>query len=122
MPIYNPDDLEIKMSGTAGGANHNKIYIWSDIVVPTTGNGFTFSVADAAFTTITNIQLTVENNTSSVATIPIATVKSYTSSAITVNLVVSGSTLVSLLGTTVQGLVFATNLTGVRLHARIEGF
>jgi len=120
--VYNPSEIDIKMSGTAGGANHNKIYIWSDIVTPTTGNGFTFSIAEAAFTTVTNIQLTPQLNTASVVNMPFLNIKSYTNTSVTVNILTSASTTVSLLGAVVQGLTFATNLTGCTIHCRVEGY
>lgn len=121
MPVYNPaSDLDIKMSGTAGGNNHNKIIIWSNIVIPTVGNGFSFSIADAGFSEITNVQLTVESSSNSILSLPLIMLKSYTLTTVTVNLLVSGNVGV-VLGGIIQGLTYATNLTGVKIHARIEG-
>lgn len=123
MPVYNPQSaINIGMSGTAGGPNHDNIKIFTTVITPTTGNGFAIDISEAGFTQVTNINVQSINNTASLLNIPVVAIKSYTTTQVVVNIVVSNSQVVSLLGATVTGLVFATNLAGLQLHIRAEGF
>lgn len=94
---------------------------WVGIVTPTTGSGYSISIASAAFTTITGIQITTEANATTAITVPLVSIKSYTTTAVVVNILVSNNGL-PVVGTALPGLVFATTLTGVKLHIQVTGY
>lgn len=111
----------VEYYGSAGRINQ-KIKVWSGIVTPTTGNGFNVDISAAGFGTILNVQAQAVNSTAIAASVPIVTVKSYTTTQVSLNIIQSNSQLLSILGVTVTGLIFATNLTGTTLHVQVTGY
>lgn len=116
---WNSDSTQVY---NAAGRLRQRQKEWVGIITPITANGQTIDISSAAFTTITSIQIQASNNTSSATSVPVISLKSYTTAQIVVNIVMSNSTLVSVLGSTVAGLAFATSLSGVTLHVLIHGY
>lgn len=120
-PVENA--VAITMKGTAGGINNNNIRIYSKVfdLTGTNGSGYVLDITEAGFTTVTSVQMNPINNTASVATVPIISEKSRSPTSIVVNVLTANSTLVSSLLTNVVGLVFASNLAGMKIDLRVEG-
>jgi hypothetical protein len=125
MPQYNqPSDTSIVMKGSAGGPNNNNIRIYSKIFTlsGSSGSGYSLDITEAGFTGVTSVQMNPINNTNVLANIPIISEKSRSVTAIVVNILTVNSTQVTALLQTVTGLAFATNLTGISIDLRVEGF
>jgi len=78
--------------------------------------------SNAGFATITSITITPENNTGTVTSMPLASIKTWSTTGCTVNILQSNSQVVSILGATVSGLATATNLASMKLHIHVEGW
>jgi len=127
MPLSNPsaaDATTITMKGTAGGPQNNNIRIYSKIFAlsGSAANGYTLDITEAGFSAITSVQINPISNTTSLLAIPIVTEKSRSATAIVVNILTVNSTQVTALLQTVTGLTFATNLTGMSIDLRVEGY
>lgn len=106
---------------SSGLVNH-ALKVWQGIVSPNTGNGYSVDISSAGFTTVLNVQVQTAFNTSTASSMPLVAIKSYTTSAVVVNILQSNSTLVSLLGVNVVGLQFLQSTTGVTLHLTVIGY
>lgn len=98
--------------------------IWSDIVTPSTSNGYSIDISSAGFTTVLSANVVAIRNTSSAATSPNVSIKTMSTTSITVNVVEDNSATVSILGIGVlSGLpsVFA-NVTGLTLSVMVIGY
>lgn len=94
--------------------------IWQGVVVPT-GSTQAIDISSAGFTVIRAISITGENNTSTLTSVPFAAIKSYTTNEIQVAVITSNNQVISLLGTNITGLLYATGLTGMKLHVTVTG-
>lgn len=122
MPLTNPlVGSQIRMFNASGELLDSTTKCWVAIVVPTTGNGFTIDISAAGFSSIISVQSQIIKNVSSASTVPIISVQSYSTTEVKLNIVQSNSTVVSLLGTTVNGLLFVTDFTGCEVHLFVLG-
>ena len=107
------------------GILNQTIKKWVGIITPTTSSGFSIDISSAGFTTISNIQIQVERNSTVVSDIPIVSIKSRTTSSIVVNLAQTNTATVSIAGINVLSglpLIFATNLSNILLHVEVTGY
>lgn len=81
--------------------------IWSALVDPDTGDGYSIDISEADFTTIQNVQVTVNKATGTAADVPRVSIKSAGTDEIVVNVVASNTA--------------AFVETGVTLYVRVEG-
>lgn len=126
MPLNNPSELDIKMTGATGGTGNNKINIWSKVVVPTQAIGFEIDYTEAGFTEVTNVQLTAQRDTVNAFDVPnIAIQKQPTSTKVAVNITQGSNNLVTVLNLSVLGgpaVIPAVNLSNIKIHIRVEGY
>lgn len=101
-----------------GGLVSHQMKIWADTVTPSTANGYSVNISSAGFTTILSIQATVFQNSSTAATIPLISGKTFTNSAAVINIQTSNTGVIGLL----VGLIFATNLAGMTVHLVVVGY
>lgn len=98
--------------------------IFTDTISATSATQ-TISISTAGFTKIYSVQVQTESNTATVANIPIAVIKSWTNSAVIVNLLASSTVALNLgiitAGLNLSGLQLASSFTGVKLHVTIIG-
>ena len=94
--------------------------VWDGIITPSTATAQTIDISAASFSNIQSITITPATSSGLVST-PIVGIQSYTNSLVTVNILQSNSQVVSILGSTVTGLVAATGLANMRLHVHVVG-
>lgn len=107
-----------------GQLTTNQVRIWSDTLTPTTANGQSINISSAGFSTIKSITVTTQLNTATVGSMPIVIVKSFTTSAIVVNILTQNNSTVTILGISVLSgapLQFAASTTGIVLHITVQG-
>lgn len=107
-----------------GQLTTNQVRIWSDTLTPATANGQSINIASAGFSTIKSITVTPQLNTATVGSMPIVIVKSFTTSAIVVNILTQNSSTVTILGISVLSgapLQFAASTSGMVLHITVQG-
>lgn len=107
----------IKFYNRSGLVSH-QMKVWADTVTPSTANGYSVNITSAGFTTILSVQATVFQNSSTAATIPLISGKTFTTSAIITNVQTSNSGVLGIL----TGLIFATSLTGMTIHVVVVGY
>lgn len=109
-----------KVYNHSGIASVKPYKIYSDTITATTGNGFSVDISSAGFTRILAVQVQPEFSTTDANTVPATAIKSWTNSAITVNVVNQSRIFVSLLGLTIStGLQFVNN---IKLHVTVIGY
>lgn len=111
----------ILIYGTSGVKSITKM--WTGVVSPNTTNGYSIDISSASFTSIDNIQVIGAKNTSTISSSPQVSVKSFTTSAVIVNITEASALTTTILGVTVLSggpLVFAST-SGLTLHVRVEG-
>lgn len=106
----------------SSGSVTKTMKVWHGIVTPTSSNGYSIDISSAGFTTITSIQVQAEYNTNNASAVPLVSIRSYSTTAVVVNIIQSNSTVVSIIGINILGLQFLQNLTGVKLHVTVEGY
>lgn len=82
--------------------------IWSGVVTPNTGNGYAIDISSAGFESLTSVLITPFKFTSTPADVPRVAIKTYTTTAIIVNIVDSNTA------------AFA-NLTNLYLSVEVKG-
>lgn len=108
-----------------GQMTGNTVKLWGDTVVPTTANGQTIDISSAGFSVVKDIQITAQLNTATVGSMPLAMIKTYSTTSISVNILTQNSSVVSILGINVLSglpLQFAASTTGIILHVRVLGY
>ncbi len=95
--------------------------IWVDSLTPTTASGFNIDISSAGFSVVEFVDITPMRNTSAASDVPSVSLKSVTSSQVSVNLMQANSSLVSILGVNIIGLQFLQNYSNVKLYVRITG-
>lgn len=93
---------------TAAGVANTPTKIWTGLITPNTGSGYSVDISAAGFLSLASISLTVVKNTSTAASVPRATVKTGSLTTITLNIVDSDTA--------------AFVSTGVSLFLRVEGY
>lgn len=111
----------MRMFNASGELLDTTAKVWAAIVTPTTGNQFTVDISAAGFSTIISVQAQIIKATTSAASVPVVSVDSYSTTQVKLNIVQSNATLVSILGTTVNGLLFATSFSGMEIHLFVVG-
>lgn len=93
--------------------------IWTGRIA-VTASGAVVDYSNAGFSSVSNIQVTTEANTTLVPSIPLASIRNFTNTSAIINLLLSGSTTV-VVGGLVNGLTAATGLTGTFVHVTVTG-
>jgi hypothetical protein len=91
----------------AAGVITSPTKIWSALVDPDTGDGYSIDISSAGFTSVQNVLITVNKSTATAADVPRVSVKSASATAVVVNIVASNTA--------------AFVETGVTLYVRVEG-
>lgn len=107
------DDRAVRIY-TSGGLQSN-LKVWTGRQQSTASSTVTFDISSAGFSTIISIQATAERNTSTLGDVPLANVRSYTTSSVVVQLV--ESTGIILGG---QGLEFSASTSNF-VHLLVIG-
>jgi len=103
------------------GAINQPMKIWCD-TVPVTSASQAIDISSAGFTKVLSIQVQPALNTSTVASMPIASIKSWSTSSVTVNFVQSNTSLVSVLGVQVVGLQSLQSFSNTYCHVTVTGY
>ena len=82
----------------------------------------TFDISAAGFTQIGAISVQPELNTANASNMPLADIKSYTTTSVVANFVQSNTTAVSILGVNVLGLQNLQSFSGTRVHIIVLGY
>ena len=105
------------------GQVNQSIKIWTDVLTPTTGNGYSVDISSAGFGTVLSVMAISEFSTGTTTTMRNAEIKSYSTSAVVVNIAVPNATVVSLLSLTLLGVpTFLPSGTGTKLHLTVIGY
>jgi hypothetical protein len=119
--------LDLKASAIAyfngSGALTAPTKRWVGLVTPSTGNGAAIDISAASFASILSVQVIAIKNTAAATSSPNVSVKSITTSTLTLNITEANATLVNLLGSNVPlGLPIGfANVTGLTLYVIVEG-
>lgn len=108
----------------AAGRVNQRMKVWSDVVTPSTANGYSVDISSAGFGTVVYVNAIPIRNTSTTTSVPNCAVKSISTTAIVFNIVEGNSSLVTLLGSGVLLGVsnqFA-NTSGLTLFVQVYGF
>lgn len=108
-----------------GQCNSNQIKIWGDTAVPTTSNGYSIDISSAGFSTVKEVTVTPQMNTATVGSMPFVVIKSFTTTAVVVNILTQNNATVSILGINVLSgapLQFASSTSGMILHVEARGY
>ena len=124
--LVNPTDTGVTttLKGLAGGASNNNIRVLDLLVVPTVAMGFSVDISSYGFTTISNVLVIAERDTTDPMLVPNVAIKSKSTSAIVINITQGNNATVAILGINVLSgspVIAATNLTTITLHVRVEG-
>lgn len=91
--------------------------VWMQTIPITTASGQTVDISSAGFTSISTINITGINNTSTVASMPICMIKSNTLTSLTFNTVVGNSAIIAILA----GLVAPGSTSGMTASIVVIG-
>lgn len=124
--LVNPTDTGITttLKGLAGGAGNNNIRILDLLLVPTVAMGLSIDISNYGFTSIANVSVIAEKDTTDPMLVPNVAIKSKSTSAIVVNITQGNNATVAILGINVLSggpVIAATNLPTITLHVRVEG-
>ena len=110
--------------------NHNGQFqtdgmkVYCDTLTPTTAVGQSIDISAAGFSSITTAQVIALRATGSADASPQVSINTITTTSLTVNITQANASLVTILGLNVlqgNGLLFATNLSGVKLYVMVLG-
>lgn len=118
---YQPGTNTIYSFYNKNGSIANQMKVWCD-TVPVTAASQAIDISSAGFTKILSIQVQPALNTTTVASMPIASVKSWTTSSVTVNFIQSNSSVISILGVQVVGLQALQSFSNTYCHITIIGY
>lgn len=119
-PSYSP----IMMYNSSGVIAREGMKMFCDSITPSTSNGYSINISAAGFTNVYSVQVIALRNTASATASPQVSIKSVSTSAIVVNITEANTSLVNILGSNVllgDGLVFAGNVSGIRLWVQVIG-
>lgn len=120
---YNPNSpLYYNTAGRQNAPSGARVAIFDDYITPGQAMGNTVNYASAHFISDPVITITAEQNTSTLTNIPIVSIATKSTTSCTVNILTSNQQVVSILGSTVTGLVAATGLSSMKLHVRAKGY
>lgn len=107
------------------GEIFKQMKVYMDTFVCTTGNGMVIDISPAGFTKVAGVNVIAERSTATATSSPQTSIKSWTTSAVTVNITEGNATLVSVLGLSVlQGVStqFVATPSTVILHVQVIGY
>lgn len=116
-----PDSVQFFNS--AGRVNQ-RIKVWSDVVTPSTANGYSVDISSASFGTVLYVNAIPIRNTATTTSVPNCAIKSISTTAVVFNIVEGNSSIVSILGSGVLLGVsnqFA-NTSGLTLYVQVYGY
>ncbi len=96
---------------------------WHGVITPNSTNGYSIDISSAGFTNIINVQIIASRNTGVVSSCPQVSVRTVSTTSITVNITEVNTATINLLGINVlSGLpsIFAS-ITGLTLYVLVEG-
>ena len=101
----------------------NKISkIFTDTLTASTGNAYSVDISAAGFANISSINIMAERNTGTATSVPNVAIKSFTNSAVVVNVIEGNGTLVTILGLSVlSGASTQFAAGGIKLHIQVLG-
>lgn len=108
-----------------GQLTSSQVKIYADTVTPTTASGFSIPITSAGFSVIKSVSVTAQNNTGSIASMPVVVVQSVSTSAIVINILTQNNATTTILGITVLSgspLQAAASTTGMLLNVHVEGY
>lgn len=108
----------------SGQITSRQVKIWADTVSPTTANGYIVDISSAGFTSIKSVSVVPQMNTSSMGSIPVISVKLVSTTTVVVNILTQNSGSTTILGISVLSgdpLQFASSMSGIVLHVKVEG-
>jgi len=92
---YNP--YAVSMYNRSGQVNQ-QMKVLCDTLTPSTATSQTISIASAGFTKILSATVTAARNTTTIGSMPLATIQSCTTSTLTVNIIDPNMSLITILG------------------------
>lgn len=95
--------------------------VWIGKVIPTTANGGSIDISSAGFAEVKTIILTPVFNTNNPMMVPDVVPKTVSNNLITYNIKTGSSTVVSILGATVNSSIFPSSTSGMEIYVRITG-
>lgn len=104
---YNP---MIKFYNLSGQIQTPRKMLFDRVAI--TSASQTIDISAAGFTNVTQVALVGENNTATIASMPIVTIKSFTTTSVTFNTVVGNTAILAIL----QGLKTPTDFTGMWIN------
>lgn len=96
---------------------------WMGVITPNTGNGYSVDISSAGFSNVMSVNAIAAKNTATTTSVPNISVKSYTTTAVVLNIIEGNSSLVSILGSGVLlgvSTQFA-NVSGLTVWVIVEG-
>lgn len=108
-----------------GQLTQGQVKIYADTSMPSTASGFSINISSAAFSVIKSVTITAQNNTSSIASMPIVVIQSVSTTAIVVNILTQNNSTTTILGINVLSgspLQTAASTTGMVLNVKVEGY
>lgn len=108
-----------------GQLTSSQVKIYADTLTPTTASGFSIPITSAVFSVIKSVSVTAQNNTGSIASMPVVVVQSVSTSAIVINILTQNNATTTILGITVLSgspLQAAASTTGMLLNVHVEGY
>lgn len=109
---YNP---MIKFYNLSGQIQTPRKMLFDRVAI--TSASQTIDISAAGFTNVTQVALVGENNTATIANMPIVTIKSFTTTSVTFNTVVGNTAILAIL----QGLKTPTDFTGFDVNIFVIG-
>jgi len=116
---YDPN--AVKMYNTSGLVSGKPTKMFVDTFTVSSSSQ-TLDISPAGFTRILSVSVQPELNTSTASQMPIASIKSYTTTSITVNFIQSNSQTISILGAVAIGLQSLQSFNGTRVHVQVCGW
>lgn len=117
--------LKSGSSSSSGALRMLPTKVYHVTVTPTVANGGTLDISGFGLTTVANIQVTAVRNTTVANDVPTVSVKSFTTTSITYNVIQGNNAVVAILGINVLSgspNVFVPTPTDVTLYFQITGW
>lgn len=106
---------------THNGLLQKRMKVYVDTATITSATQ-TFDISAAGFTQIGAISIQPELNTTNASNMPLADIKSYTTTSVVANFVQSNTTTVGILGINVLGLQTLQSFGSTRVHIIVLGY
>lgn len=116
-----PDSVQFFKST---GRINQRIKIWSDTLAASSASGMSVDISSASFTSILSVSAVAEQNTATATSVANVGIKSYSTTAVVLNMTTGNGSLINVLGNNVllgPSTAFATT-SGLRIHVTVMGF